>query len=128
MRVKVAESGLYVYPDVVVSCDGPKFIDGQFDTLENPVLVIEIFSPSTRRLDQFTKAPYYRRAQSVQEFLVILQDEPTIERYSRRENDWIASDYQGLESVLPLDSLGLSIPLSKIYHRVTFRLTYRKAQ
>src|SRR6266576_505545 len=44
MRVKVAASGLYTYPDVVVVCGEPKFEDGYLDTLVNPTLVLEILS------------------------------------------------------------------------------------
>ena len=47
MRVKVSPTGLYTYPDVTVVCGKPKFDDKQKDTLLNPVVIIEVLSPST---------------------------------------------------------------------------------
>src|SRR5947207_6661607 len=51
LRVRVSPTGLYTYPDVVVVCDGLKFADDQDDqndTLTNPMLIIEVLSPSTK--------------------------------------------------------------------------------
>ena len=47
LRVKVSETGLYTYPDVVVVCDEPRYEEPQLDTLLNPTLIVEVLSPST---------------------------------------------------------------------------------
>ena len=47
MRVKTELTGSYFYPDVVVVCDKPRFEDNVFDTLLNPILIVEVLSPST---------------------------------------------------------------------------------
>jgi len=47
MRVWIAKTRLYTYPDIVVVCGEPQFIDNEFDTLLNPVVIIEILSDST---------------------------------------------------------------------------------
>ena len=52
MRVKVADSGLYTYPDVVVACGEPEFLDGRRDTLLNPTLIMEVLSPSIEAYDR----------------------------------------------------------------------------
>ena len=57
MRVSVNSGRAYVYPDVVVSGAEPRFLDGIFDTLLNPVLLIEVLSPSTEATDRGKKLP-----------------------------------------------------------------------
>ncbi|HYN78827.1 MAG TPA: Uma2 family endonuclease, partial [Lamprocystis sp. (in: g-proteobacteria)] len=44
MRVKVSETGIYTYPDIVAACAQPQFEDAAVDTLLNPVLIIEVLS------------------------------------------------------------------------------------
>src|SRR5947208_218210 len=55
MRVKVAPSGLYTYPDVVVVCGPAQFDDAQRDTLLNPTLLVEVLSASTEAYDRGDK-------------------------------------------------------------------------
>ena len=49
MRVRISLAR-YIYPDVVVACDGPEFEDGSLDVLLNPVVILEVLSPTTRRM------------------------------------------------------------------------------
>src|SRR5579864_7547632 len=50
-RVCVSPDGLYTYPDIVVVCGEPKFMDGHRDTLLNPTFIAEVLSPSTEAYD-----------------------------------------------------------------------------
>src|SRR4051812_16934689 len=61
MRVRVSRTGLYTYPDVIVT--GPPFLfeDDEFDTLLNPVVIAEVLSPSTEAYDRGKKFAQYRR-------------------------------------------------------------------
>ena len=59
MRVRVPSSGLYTYPDVVVVCGEPQFLDGRRDTLLNPNLIVEVLSPSTEAHDRGRKFEHY---------------------------------------------------------------------
>lgn len=52
MRVKVLQTGLYTYPDIVIVCGQSQFTDDALDTLINPVVIIKIVSPSTERYDR----------------------------------------------------------------------------
>ena len=51
MRVKVDPTGLYTYPDVVVTCGKAQFDDTHLDTLLNPILIVEVLSDSTEAYD-----------------------------------------------------------------------------
>jgi Uma2 family endonuclease len=83
MRVKAAEARSYHYPDIVVACGTPQFEDAHVDTLLNPTLLIEVLSPSTEAYDRGGKFAHYRKILTLQEYLLVSQDQPSIERYQR---------------------------------------------
>src|SRR5208283_3813720 len=59
MRVRVTPTGLYTYPDVVIVCGEPQFLDSTFDTLLNPSVIIEVLSESTEVYDRTRKFEQY---------------------------------------------------------------------
>lgn len=87
MRVKVESVGLYTYPDLVVVCEKPTFEDDAFDTLLNPTVLIEVLSKSTENYDRGAKFGMYRQIPSLQEFVLVAQDKPLVERYVRQPED-----------------------------------------
>ena len=64
-------------------CGDAQFVEGEFDTLSNPTVIIEVLSPSTEAYDQGKKFHQYRQIVSLQEYVLIAQDAPHIERYLR---------------------------------------------
>jgi Uma2 family endonuclease len=116
MRVKVSASGDYVYPDVVVSCD-PQFEDDTFDTLLTPVLIIGVLSDSTEQHDRGKKFSLYRSIESLQEYVLLSQKEPSVEHYVREGDFWRFNSIDDLEGSLVLTSIGVEIPLRRIYHK-----------
>ncbi len=60
MRVRVSTTGLYTYPDMVVVCGAPQFLDARRDTLLNPTLIVEVLSPSTEAYDRGRKFEHYQ--------------------------------------------------------------------
>ena len=83
LRVKVSETGLYTYPDVVIVCGEQQFDDEHRDTLLNPTLIVEVLSPSTEAYDRGEKFDHYSQLESLQEYVMIAQDRPRVERYVR---------------------------------------------
>src|SRR5262245_5146827 len=73
--VHVPSTGLYTYPDLSVSCGDPRVADSRTDTLINPLVLVEILSPSTERYDRLFKVYSYRTIPSLKECLIIAQDE-----------------------------------------------------
>ena len=69
MRVRVTATGLYTYPDVVVVCGEPRFLDDTFDTLLNPTVIIEVLSESTEAYDRGQKFEQYRSLESLAEYV-----------------------------------------------------------
>jgi len=118
MRVRVRETGLYTYPDIVVACGDIQFEDDQVDTLLNPVVVVEVLSPRTEAYDRGEKFAHYRRLDSLQEYLLVSQDKVRVERYVRQGDQWVLSELNRLEDVLHIDAIGCRVRLGDIYERV----------
>ena len=120
MRTRIP-NGPYVYPDVVVVCSEPQFEDKGLDTLTNPLVVIEVLSESMADFDRGTKFRYYRRIESLREYLVVDQAEPFVERHSRGAGDaWQLEESAGLSAAMRVESLGCTLSLTDIYFKVSF--------
>ncbi|MCE2399365.1 Uma2 family endonuclease [Candidatus Poribacteria bacterium] len=120
MRVSTPSTSSYFYPDVVVVCEEPRFEDDVFDILLNPIILVEVLSPSTEAYDRGEKFIHYRQIESLQEYILVAQDKICVEIFRRQENNWILTDFQNLEELLPLNSVQSELPLREIYDRVTF--------
>ena len=120
MRVSIATAKSYFYPDVSVVCEEPRFEDDVFDTLLNPIVIVEVLSPSTEAYDRGEKFAHYRQLPSLQEYILVAQDQIRVEHYRRQERQWIFTDFGMHDEVLSLPSLQCELPLPDIYERVTF--------
>ena len=118
MRVRTSPKASYFYPDVIVTWDESRFEDDTFDTLLNPILVIEVLSPSTAAFDRGEKFEHYKQLASLQEYILISQDRVRVEHYCRQGTRWLHSTFQSLEDMLPLPSIECEVPLHTIYRRV----------
>jgi Uma2 family endonuclease len=119
MRVKVAPSGLYTYPDVVVVCGEPNFEDEETDTLLNPTLIVEVLSKSTEGYDRGEKFEHYRRLDSLREYVLVAQDKCHVERYVRQpDQQWLFSEIVAPEGSLELVSLGCRLAMHELYEKV----------
>ena len=129
MRISIPTAQSYFYPDVVVVCEEPRFEDDVFDILLNPIILVEVLSPSTEAYDRGEKFGHYRHLASLQEYVLVSQDKVLVEHYRRQEKqstapvtgkDWIFTDFQELGEILPLTSIQCELPLQEIYERVPF--------
>ncbi|MDD4273273.1 MAG: Uma2 family endonuclease [Desulfobacter postgatei] len=121
MRVKI-EAG-YVYPDITILCEDPEFEGNEFDTLINPVVIIEILSKSTEAFDRGKKFNFYQAIPTLQEYVLVSQDEYRVEQFTRSDEDkWEYRSYKNTEQVLKLKlkSVDCELPLSEIYWDVKF--------
>ena len=118
MRVKAAEARSYHYPDIVVACGTPQFEDAHIDTLLNPTLLVEVLSPSTEAYDRGGKFAHYRKIPTLREYLLVAQDQPSIERYLRQGDVWILSEAVGLDAAMSLDSIACVLNLREVYDKV----------
>ena len=119
MRVKIEDS--YAYPDIVIFCGDAKFEDNEFDTLTNPVIIMEILSDSTEAFDRGDKFAYYRAIPTLKEYILISQKKIRVEQFILRDdNKWEYRSYEGTNLVLNMESIQCELPLSEIYLNVKF--------
>ncbi len=119
MRVFIPAVGLYTYPDIAVACGEPRFEDSELDTLLNPTLIIEVLSATTEGYDRGRKSSYYRSLDSLQEYVLVSQEEVRVELYTCQEDGhWLLSEADRLEASVDLVSIGCTLRLAEVYERV----------
>jgi len=118
MRVKIKDS--YAYPDIVISCGNAEFEDDEFDTLTNPVVIMEILSDSTERFDRGDKFAYYRMIPTLKEYILISQKKYLVDQFTRIEDGWKYRSYANADHILKMASVDCELPLSEIYLNVEF--------
>lgn len=109
LKIRVADD--FYYPDIFVRCNEQRN-DPYFKT--DPVLIVEVLSPSTQRYDKGDKRMAYFKLESLQEYILIAQDKMQVEIY-RRDNQHAARILDQADSVLKLESVGLTLTLADLY-------------
>lgn len=115
-RTHIPANGLYTYPDLLVVCGKEEYVDGEFDTLLNPTIIIEVLSESTADYDQGGKFGLYRSIPTLEEYVVI--DSRSIKSvvWRKERGTWLlATETKDLESSIELATIGLTLPLRVIY-------------
>jgi Uma2 family endonuclease len=121
LRVKVTATGLYTYPDVIVVCEKPQFEDKVLDTLLNPGVLVEVLSDSTEKYDRGAKSADYRKLPSLQEYVLIAQDRPLVERYVRQpDGGWLLTEFNNMAQTFAFATIPARVALADIYRGVEF--------
>lgn len=100
-------------PDVVVQCGEPP-ADGY---TSDPLLVVEVLSPSTLLLDRGRKTEFYQTVPSLRSLLLVDQDEVQVEVW-RREVEWTMK-IAGPGETIDLPELGGSLAVAEIDARLS---------
>ena len=121
LRIKVDSAGLYTYPDASIVC-GELEMDSEVpNTVLNPTVLIEVLSESTERYERGQKSAFYRTIPSLQALVLISQDRPLVECFTRHASGgWLLTDARQLDASLVLEPIGISMPLSELYRNVQF--------
>ena len=118
MRVQVSPGGLYTYPDVIVVCGEPRFEDGHLDTLLNPVLIVEVLSPSTEAYDRGRKFQHYRGIDSLAAYLLVASDRVHVDLFLRQpDGRWLLTEATGREQAIELP-FGCRLALRDLYEKL----------
>jgi len=122
----LTRSGKYYYPDVVVTCDNRDRFARDF--LQHPVLIAEVLSPTTEARDRGIKQQNYMLIDTLQTYILINSERPSIEIYQRRDDR--AWEYQSIaiaqttfeqdDPLVHITSIDLQFPLSALYENVDF--------
>ncbi|MDO9168215.1 MAG: Uma2 family endonuclease [Methylobacter sp.] len=111
--IKVRVGGQFFYPDVMVVCEDDS--DNAYYT-ETPVIIVEVLSKSTRRMDETAKKFAYQTLPTLQEYVLIEQDFVDVE-VCRKSEGWVSRHYFMGDNVT-FESVGLTLSIADIYQRV----------
>jgi len=121
MKIQIPAFNHFVYPDTVVVCEKPAFYEDNKDVITNPLLIVEVMSPSSQVYDQGEKFYKYRTLPSLQEFVLASQEQPWVNTFYRgKPNTWIETLADKLESTIHFKSIDCEIDLKRIYKNVEF--------
>ncbi len=118
IRVQLPTHWRFYYPDTSVICD-PNPPDDSFQ--DQPALIAEVLSRSTRRTDEGEKKDAYLTIPTLSVYLLVEQDAPIVTVHRRDAQGGFAREVvEGMESIIELPEIGTELPLSEIYEGVKF--------
>jgi Uma2 family endonuclease len=118
IKVRVSPQ-VYYYPDILVSCEqnpeNPYFRN-------EPILIVEVLSPSTQEIDRREKLLFYQQMPSIQEYAVVEQQKMLVEIHRRQpDGRWITYYFnEGADEEVEFQSVEMTMTLGEIYRRVKF--------
>lgn len=116
VRLSIPKHNIFTYPDVMVMA-GETIYDGESKTtVNNPAVIIEVLSDSTRDYDLGRKFSYYRSLDTLQEY-VLIEPEQTLIMIYRRDNNkhWSLDILDDATDRLRFNSLAIEMSLPDIY-------------
>ncbi len=117
VRVQLPNQIRFYYLDGMVVCR-PNPADDSYQ--DEPVVLAEVLSRRTRRIDEGEKKDAYLTIPSLAVYLLIEQDEPAAVVYRRTAEGFVREVYQGLDAVVSLPEVAIDLPLAEVYEGVEF--------
>jgi Uma2 family endonuclease len=111
LRIRLADQTRFYYPDVQVVCrpnpPGDHFQD-------DPALIFEVVSDSTRRIDEQEKRAAYLAIPTLNAYVLIEQDRPVATVWRRTGQGFVREDYAGADAVIAFGEIPASITLGDL--------------
>lgn len=115
VRVRVDATGLVTYPDVSVVCGRAELDEVDKDAILNPLLLVEVTSPSTHRYDRGRKLDHYRQIPALRVVIFVAHEEARVELLERGDDgDWTRLEFMG-GGVLRIGALDCELHVDDIY-------------
>ncbi len=112
-----ANDATYVHPDVSVVCGPLQTHPDEPTVVLNPAAVFEVLSPGTALRDRNEKLAKYQALASVRAIVYFEYDRPEAAAWLRLEDGW-HQIVRGVDRVLDLPSLGVTIDVGQLYAEV----------
>ena len=113
VRLHVAASNAYFYPDVMVTCDSGDHASRLSKSA--PVLVAEVLSPGTAHYDTGAKFAHYRHIASLREYVLVDIDRRSADVYRKGADGlWVLHPFSGDQGV-ELASVELTLPIAELF-------------
>ena len=119
IRIDSLDSG--VYPDALVICKEPEYWQDRQDVIVNPLVIVEVLSPSTQAYDRLGKFELYKELPSFQEYVLVNANKYAVEtRFQEEPNLWRIRHETNIDNSVTLNALGVSISMADIYENIVF--------
>jgi Uma2 family endonuclease len=116
LKVNIAGTNNYTYPDVSVTCDERDKTTTQYITY--PCLIVEVLSASTEAYDRGGKFRLYRNNPALQDYLLVSSTSVEMDLYHKdASGQWVILNYQAGDTV-ELKSINLSFPIEQVYRNL----------
>jgi Uma2 family endonuclease len=112
IRIQSAGDTRFYYPDVSVVCESNPLDEVYQD---QPVVIVEVLSESTRRVDDGEKREAYLTIPSLQQYILLEQETAAAVVYQRGDDSFTRRGYAKLDDVIELPSIGASLALHEVY-------------
>ncbi len=113
-KIRIEASNRTTYADLFVVCGKLERSAQDAEAVVNPVVIVEVLSPSTEAYDRGEKFRHYRRLQSLREYVLVSQDQTLIEVWRRQGDAWRVEEY-GEGGAVRLESLDVAIAVDALY-------------
>jgi Uma2 family endonuclease len=113
-NVKILAGRSVRYPDAVVACTQQR---GESPMVDSPVVVFEVLSKSTSRIDRIEKVRDYRDIPSIRRYVILEQESIAASVFERDGEAWHATTLTE-DGVLTMPEIGVSIPLAECYRNI----------
>ena len=120
-KIWIKTAQLNTYADVTIVCGQAQYDPDHPILLTNPRVIFEVLSPSTMAYDRGEKWEFYQQLPSLMEYLLVWQDRPQIELYSRQPDGfWRYLRIVGLAETVTLSSIECQLSLAEVYSGIEF--------
>lgn len=117
VRVRFSSHTRFYYPDTQVVCR-PISSDQTFQ--DEPAVIVEVISESTRRTDEQEKREAYLSIGSLHAYILLEQKSAMATVWRRHSSGFTAERWAGLDATVPLPEIEASLPLAEVYEAVEF--------
>jgi Uma2 family endonuclease len=117
IRIRLPNQVRFYYPDVSVVCES----NSEYESFQdNPAVVLEVLSKSTRRIDEGEKKDAYLTIPSLCLYVLIDQELPSVVVNRRTPQGFVREVYEGMDAKIPMSEIETELPLAEIYRGVVF--------
>lgn len=115
MQVQIGKNSI-CFPDVVVVSGEPIFNEGNGEVLQNPTVVIEIFSPTSKSARHTQKVEGFLAIPNIKEFLLVNESELRVDHYVRQNaKTWMYKIYDERDDMINIEAIHCKLSLVEVY-------------
>ncbi len=121
LEVYVKSKDLATYPDVSVVCGPLEYAKEDRNLVTNPLVIVEVLSPSTASYDQTTKFNLYKGLDSFEDYILADSRSMNVIYFHKLgPNQWVQQIYTQPQEIIAVQSLSIELTLAQIYTKVEF--------